>query len=148
MATKTAWGGRFQESLDAHAAHFLESVRFDSKLAEEDIAGSLAHAQMLHAIGVLRADELAAEALRADIAAHGIRNGHLLSIAPTGTISLAFADNASSGIEPAFAWEFTLRVRTPHGDETVNVPAAFRANPVTGVVLEAARACPPDACGD
>jgi argininosuccinate lyase len=60
MATKTAWGGRFQESLDAHAAEFLESVRFDSKLADEDIAGSLAHAQMLHAIGVLTADDLAA----------------------------------------------------------------------------------------
>ncbi len=35
---------------------------------------------------------------------HGIRNSHLLSIAPTGTVSLAFADNASNGIEPPFSW--------------------------------------------
>ncbi|MFP5391348.1 MAG: adenosylcobalamin-dependent ribonucleoside-diphosphate reductase, partial [Gammaproteobacteria bacterium] len=42
------------------------------------------------------------QALREQIAAHGIRNSHLLSIAPTGTISLAFADNASNGIEPVF----------------------------------------------
>ncbi|CAB3760328.1 adenosylcobalamin-dependent ribonucleoside-diphosphate reductase [Paraburkholderia solisilvae] len=38
---------------------------------------------------------------------HGIRNSHLLSIAPTGTVSLAFADNASNGIEPAFSWTYS-----------------------------------------
>jgi len=41
------------------------------------------------------------------IRTHGIRNSHLLSIAPTGTVSLAFADNASNGIEPAFSWTYT-----------------------------------------
>jgi len=43
------------------------------------------------------------DAIRRD----GIRNSHLLSIAPTGTVSLAFADNASNGIEPAFSWTYT-----------------------------------------
>lgn len=43
------------------------------------------------------------EDIKADIRSHGIRNSHLLSIAPTGTIAQAFADNASSGIEPIFA---------------------------------------------
>ena len=42
---------------------------------------------------------------------HGIRNSHLLAIAPTGTISLAFADNASNGIEPAFSWFYTRKKR-------------------------------------
>jgi ribonucleoside-diphosphate reductase alpha chain len=50
------------------------------------------------------------------IHAHGIRNSHLLCIAPTGTISLAFADNASNGIEPAYGWSYRRRVRV--GDET------------------------------
>jgi ribonucleoside-diphosphate reductase alpha chain len=55
------------------------------------------------------------EDIQADIRQYGIRNSHLLSIAPTGTISLAFADNASNGIEPAFAWTYTRKKREPDG---------------------------------
>lgn len=54
--------------------------------------------------------------LQAAIRTHGIRHSHLLSVAPTGTISLAFADNASNGIEPAYGWSYHRRVRV--GDET------------------------------
>ena len=53
------------------------------------------------------------ETLRAEIRAHGIRNSHLVAIAPTGTISLAFADNASNGIEPPFSWSYTRKKRMP-----------------------------------
>ncbi|MCC6196081.1 MAG: adenosylcobalamin-dependent ribonucleoside-diphosphate reductase [Burkholderiales bacterium] len=53
------------------------------------------------------------EDLQAAIRKHGIRNSHLLSIAPTGTISLAFADNASNGIEPPFSWQYTRKKRMP-----------------------------------
>ena len=53
--------------------------------------------------------------LKNNIRQHGIRNSHLLSIAPTGTISLAFADNASNGIEPAFSWFYTRKKRMPDG---------------------------------
>ncbi|WP_250473661.1 adenosylcobalamin-dependent ribonucleoside-diphosphate reductase [Caballeronia sp. GAFFF1] len=49
------------------------------------------------------------------IRAHGIRNSHLLSIAPTGTVSLAFADNASNGIEPAFSWTYQRTKRMADG---------------------------------
>lgn len=55
--------------------------------------------------------------LRATIKKHGLRNSHLLSIAPTGTVSLAFADNASNGIEPAFSWTYTRKKRTANGGE-------------------------------
>ena len=46
---------------------------------------------------------------------HGIRNSHLLSIAPTGTVSLAFGDNCSSGIEPVFEWVGQRSVKQPDG---------------------------------
>ncbi len=51
------------------------------------------------------------QGLKDKIRAQGLRNSHLLSIAPTGTISLAFADNASNGIEPAFSWTYTRKKR-------------------------------------
>lgn len=83
--------------------------------------------------------------IRAEIRTHGLRNSHLLSIAPTGTISLAFADNASNGIEPAFSWTYTRKKREgdgsmreyavedlawrlwkARGGNTDTLPAAFR----------------------
>ncbi|MBA2412124.1 MAG: adenosylcobalamin-dependent ribonucleoside-diphosphate reductase, partial [Burkholderiaceae bacterium] len=55
------------------------------------------------------------EELKSEIRASGIRNSHLLSIAPTGTISLAFASNASGGIEPTFSWTYVRKKRMPDG---------------------------------
>jgi ribonucleoside-diphosphate reductase alpha chain len=57
-------------------------------------------------------------ALQKAIRAQGIRNSHLLSIAPTGTVSLAFADNASNGIEPAFSWMYRRKKRESDGSTT------------------------------
>ena len=50
-----------------------------------------------------------------DIKTHGIRNGLVTSIAPTGTISL-FAGNVSSGIEPVFDFSYERKIR--HADDT------------------------------
>jgi ribonucleoside-diphosphate reductase alpha chain len=57
--------------------------------------------------------------IKADIRKYGIRNSHLVSIAPTGTITLAFADNASSGIEPAFALSYQRKKVMPDGSKKV-----------------------------
>ena len=54
------------------------------------------------------------EYLQKDIYENGIRNSHLLSIAPTGTISL-YAGNISSGIEPPFAINYKRRTIMPDG---------------------------------
>lgn len=57
------------------------------------------------------------EDIRAGIATHGLRNSHLTSVAPTGTISL-LAGNVSSGIEPVFSWSYTRKVLQKDGSRT------------------------------
>lgn len=54
-------------------------------------------------------------ALRASIRKHGLRNSHLLSIAPTGSVSMAFADHCSTGIEPVFDWSYTRQIHASDG---------------------------------
>lgn len=56
--------------------------------------------------------------LQEAISTYGIRNSHLLSIAPTGTISL-WAGNISSGIEPVFAHEYNRTVFMPDGSRQI-----------------------------
>lgn len=58
--------------------------------------------------------------LQKDIYKYGIRNSHLTSIAPTGTISFT-ADNVSSSIEPPFALEYERRVRGAEADVVYQV---------------------------
>jgi ribonucleoside-diphosphate reductase alpha chain len=73
---------------------------------------------MFDASSYFQADNFASRLpphLQLAIRTHGIRNSHLLSIAPTGTVSLAFADNASNGIEPSFSWEYRRKKRLPDG---------------------------------
>ena len=56
--TNQAWGGRFNEPVDAFVARFTASVDFDQRLAQQDIKGSLAHAKMLTKASVLSEHEL------------------------------------------------------------------------------------------
>ncbi|HEV2040224.1 MAG TPA: argininosuccinate lyase [Casimicrobiaceae bacterium] len=54
------WSGRFSEPVAELVKRYTASVDFDQRLADADIAGSLAHARMLSQIGVLSAEDLAA----------------------------------------------------------------------------------------
>lgn len=58
-----------------------------------------------------------------DIRKYGIRNSHLTSVAPTGTISL-FANNVSSGLEPVFAFTYTRKIRNGSEDNTTDMEVA------------------------
>ena len=52
------WAGRFEKSLDKKADDFNSSVHFDKKMYKHDIKGSLEHASMLCAVGILTGEEL------------------------------------------------------------------------------------------
>ena len=56
-AKASLWGGRFAEPTDKFVARFTASVDFDARLNHYDIQGSIAHADMLHRIGVLSPEE-------------------------------------------------------------------------------------------
>ena len=70
--------------------------------------------------------------LRDRIRKKGLRNGLLLSIAPTGTISLC-ADNISSGIEPPFSLEQERLVHMPDGQQAIRLTDyAYREHGIHG----------------
>ena len=54
------WSGRFSEPVSDLVKRFTASVGFDRRLAEFDIDGSIAHARMLQAVGIIGAEDLAA----------------------------------------------------------------------------------------
>ncbi len=57
VLTKKAWSGVFEGDTDPRVEQFTESVRYDQRLAAQDIRGSTAHAHMLASVGLLSSDE-------------------------------------------------------------------------------------------
>jgi argininosuccinate lyase len=55
--TPKAWSGRFTAATDQKVEQFTESISCDRRLWEHDIAGSIAHAQMLAEVGLIGCDE-------------------------------------------------------------------------------------------
>jgi ribonucleoside-diphosphate reductase alpha chain len=100
------------------AAQIAERMRNAAYLASIELAQEKGRFPKFDADGYLApgtfASRLPADIQKA-IRQHGIRNSHLLSIAPTGTVSLAFADNASNGIEPPFSWMYRRKKREADG---------------------------------
>jgi ribonucleoside-diphosphate reductase alpha chain len=102
----------------AMAARIAEAMRDHAYRASVELARERGAFPLFNADLYLSGTSFAArlpEDIKAQVRAHGIRNSHLLSIAPTGTISLAFADNASNGIEPPFSWAYTRKKRMADG---------------------------------
>ncbi len=102
----------------AMAAKISEAMRDSSYLASVELARERGAFPLFNADLYLSGGNFASRLpneVKQKIRTHGIRNSHLLSIAPTGTISLAFADNASNGIEPPFSWTYQRRKRMADG---------------------------------
>ena len=109
-----------QEGRDM-AARIAESMRDAAYTASVALAQEKGAFPKFDADGYLAPGTFASrlpDALKKSIRKHGIRNSHLLSIAPTGTVSLAFADNASNGIEPPFSWMYKRKKREGDGTFT------------------------------
>ncbi len=101
------------------ASRISEVMRDAAYAASSDLAAERGSFPLFNADLYLSGGSFASrlpQGLKDKIRAQGLRNSHLLSIAPTGTISLAFADNASNGIEPAFSWTYTRKKRLPQAE--------------------------------
>ena len=71
------WAGRFQKETDTLVNYFNSSIEFDSRLYQQDIAGSIAHARMLGKQGIIEAHEAETivdglKSILADIEAGGV----------------------------------------------------------------------------
>ena len=102
----------------AMAARIAQSMRDAAYLASVELAREKGAFPKFEAEPYLAAGTFASrlpEPIKNAIRKHGIRTSHLLSIAPTGTVSLAFADNASNGIEPPFSWMYKRKKREADG---------------------------------
>ena len=102
----------------AMAAQIAERMRNAAYLASVELGKEKGVFPKFDAEGYLAPGTFASrlpEAIKKAIRKHGLRNSHLLSIAPTGTVSLAFADNASNGIEPPFSWMYRRKKREADG---------------------------------
>src|SRR6195256_253008 len=100
------------------AARIAEAMRDHAYQASVELARERGAFPLFNADLYLSGTSFAArlpDEIKNLIRKHGLRNSHLLSIAPTGTISLAFADNASNGIEPPFSWTYTRKKRMADG---------------------------------
>jgi ribonucleoside-diphosphate reductase alpha chain len=103
-------------------AKIAEAMRDDAYAASVELAREKGGFPLLDAEQYLAAPRFASrlpDNIKRDIRAHGLRNSHLLSIAPTGTISLAFADNAANGIEPPYSWIYQRKKREADGSHKV-----------------------------
>jgi ribonucleoside-diphosphate reductase alpha chain len=107
------------------AVRIARTMRDEAYRASVDLARERGAFPLFNAAQYLEAGTFASrlpDDIKDAIRQHGIRNSHLLSIAPTGTVSLAFADNASNGIEPAFSWTYTrMKMMADGGRESFAV---------------------------
>jgi ribonucleoside-diphosphate reductase alpha chain len=91
---------------------WMTAIERAAYLASAELAAERGAFPLFDAASILAAPSVARlpADVREAIARHGLRNGCLTSIAPTGTISL-LAANVSSGVEPVFDFRYTRRVR-------------------------------------
>ena len=112
-------GLRFDSDAGASfASDIAEQMRDRAYLTSIELAKKLGAFPLFDAERYLEEGTFASRLpakIKKEIRKSGMRNSHLLSIAPTGTISMAFCDNSSSGIEPIFSLKQVRNKLQPDG---------------------------------
>ncbi len=138
-------GMRYGEAASLRAAErWMSAIQNAAYTASAELAAEKGTFPLYDAAKFLARPNVAAlrPQTRALLAKHGVRNGCLTSIAPTGTISL-LAGNVSSGVEPVFDFAYRRRVLNPDGsarEEQVEDYAWALHRRVKGVDAERGRA--------
>lgn len=101
---------------DIHRLLCIEAYKASIELAKEKGCFPAYTDQYLASPFIKRLPEDVVDGIRQ----HGIRNSHLISYAPTGTISVC-ADNVSGSIEPVFAHSYDRRIVAPNGSFVTEV---------------------------
>ena len=122
----------FAEHVQKTIAHAAYSASCD--LAKEKGAFPLFDAKQYLKSGTFAST--LPRSIKDKIRKYGIRNSHLLSIAPTGTVSLAFADNASNGLEPPFMLAYNRVKRMPNGTKLNYLVTDHGLNMYLNVLME------------
>jgi ribonucleoside-diphosphate reductase alpha chain len=107
------------EQAAAQTEAWMRAIARAAYLASVDLAREKGPFPLFDAEKYLASGTMAQmdEDVRAAIRTHGVRNSHLTSVAPTGTISL-YAGNVSSGIEPVFAYAYSRKVLQKDGSRS------------------------------
>ncbi len=96
--------------LTAHHFNMRPELKKDGFKVGDKVAGKTLHVKYSRYMQQLAQED---PQLLNDLAEHGSRFTHHSSIAPTGTISLSLANNASNGIEPSFAHHYGRNIIKP-----------------------------------
>jgi len=104
------------------ARTLMEQIRNEAYLASVDLAKERGAFPVFDADKYLEHGTFASrlpESIKKLIRKHGIRNSHLLSLAPTGTGSLTFGNNCSSGCEPVFDFVQIRKIKQADGSNRI-----------------------------
>jgi argininosuccinate lyase len=111
MSTNTMWGGRFEGGPAKIMEEFTPSIGFDNRLAEQDLAGSRAHARMLATQGIIEKADLDAILKGLDAVEAEIREGTFVFKRSLEDIHLNIESRLSEIVGPAAGRLHTARSR-------------------------------------
>ncbi|TDD65141.1 argininosuccinate lyase [Jiangella aurantiaca] len=137
MSSSALWGGRFEGGPSAALAALSKSTHFDWRLAPHDIAGSKAHAAVLHHAGLLTSDELAAMREGLDRLAADVASGEFVPAEADEDVHTALERGLIDRVGPELGGK--LRAGRSRNDQVATLFRMYlreSARAVSGLVLD------------